>query len=219
MSWLKKIYLDPASQHEKSWKAALAQLAQRPGILLDLGGGTPFQGYIRAEMIGPQTHYFSLDIRESAAPHIVGDVMCLPFRDESVDNILCNAVLEHIPNPQQAINEMYRVLKPGGCAYVGVPFIYPYHDEVDYFRFSDTALRTLFERFRDVHIEPVGDYVFATMLFLTGFAFPIAMRLGWLTNPLRWILKTSQHILGTSQRRYQRGLTRSPVGWYVYATK
>nr|WP_290667264.1 class I SAM-dependent methyltransferase [Ardenticatena sp.] len=210
---------DPASQHEHAWKAALADLAKQPGIFLDLGGGKPFQGYIRPEMLGQQTRYFSLDIRESVSPHIVGDVMQLPFRDESVDSILCNAVLEHVPNPQRAVDEMYRVLKPGGRAYVGVPFIYPYHDDVDYFRFSDSALQRMFERFQDVNVTPVGDYIFVAALFLTGFTFPLAMRLGWLTNPLRAALQLGMALAGSKGRRYQRGLARSPVGWYVYATK
>lgn len=222
MSGFEKIadlFWDPASRHERAWKSMLVTLARQPGILLDLGGGTPFQGYIQPDMLGPQTRYFSLDIRESASPHIVGDVMQLPFGDESVDGILCNAVLEHVSNPQLAVDEMYRVLKPGGQAYVGVPFIYPYHDDVDYFRFSDTALKQMFARFRRVEVAPVGDYLFVVTLFLTGFRFPIAMRLGWLTNPLRAILRLGSVLTGSRGRRYQRGLVRSPVGWYVYATK
>lgn len=43
------------------------------------------------------------------------------------DLVLCNAILEHIPYPQKAINELHRVLKPGGFAYVELPFWQRYH--------------------------------------------------------------------------------------------
>ena len=43
-----------------------------------------------------------------------GDVLALPIRDGTCDTVLCNQVLEHVPNPQEAIDEMARVLRPGG---------------------------------------------------------------------------------------------------------
>lgn len=56
------------------------------------------------------------------------DVQDLP-RDWSgnFDLVLCNAILEHIPYPQKAIDELHRVLKPGGFAYVELPFWQQYH--------------------------------------------------------------------------------------------
>jgi SAM-dependent methyltransferase len=39
----------------------------------------------------------------------------------------CNAIFEHIPYPQKAVNELYRVLKPGGFIYVELPFLQQYH--------------------------------------------------------------------------------------------
>jgi len=41
--------------------------------------------------------------------------------DESVDFIYCNWVLEYIPDPSRALGEMYRLLRPGGRAYLGLP--------------------------------------------------------------------------------------------------
>jgi SAM-dependent methyltransferase len=43
------------------------------------------------------------------------------------DLVLCNAILEHIPYPQKAIDELYRVLKPGGYVYAELPFWQHYH--------------------------------------------------------------------------------------------
>jgi len=47
--------------------------------------------------------------------------------DACVDTVTCNAVIEHVRNPDQVVAEMYRVLKPGGYAQLMVPFVFPYH--------------------------------------------------------------------------------------------
>jgi ubiquinone/menaquinone biosynthesis C-methylase UbiE len=44
----------------------------------------------------------------------VGDVYALPFADSTFDAVFSNALLDHLRAPQEAIAEMYRVLKPGG---------------------------------------------------------------------------------------------------------
>jgi len=49
------------------------------------------------------------------------DLTSLSFSDNSFDVIICNHVLEHIVNEKQALNEIYRVLKPGGWAIIQVP--------------------------------------------------------------------------------------------------
>jgi ubiquinone/menaquinone biosynthesis C-methylase UbiE len=45
----------------------------------------------------------------------------LPFEDSSMDMVFSSHVLEHIPNQQEALNEIYRVLKPGGYHVCIVP--------------------------------------------------------------------------------------------------
>ena len=49
------------------------------------------------------------------------DICALPFKDNSFDIILCNHVLEHIPNDRKAISELYRVLKPSGWGIFQIP--------------------------------------------------------------------------------------------------
>jgi len=50
-----------------------------------------------------------------------GDATKLSFADNSFDRIIATEILEHIPDDQKAISEMYRVLKPGGIVMVTVP--------------------------------------------------------------------------------------------------
>jgi predicted SAM-dependent methyltransferase len=52
---------------------------------------------------------------------VKADICNLPFEDNSYDVILCNHVLEHIPDDAKAMQELYRVLKPGGMGIFQIP--------------------------------------------------------------------------------------------------
>lgn len=52
---------------------------------------------------------------------VKADICDLPFEDNSYDVILCNHVLEHIPDDTKAMQELYRVLKPGGMGIFQIP--------------------------------------------------------------------------------------------------
>ena len=57
--------------------------------------------------------YYTCDITPGRAMHIV-DITDIQFRDNTFDYVICNHVLEHIPDEQKAISEVLRVLKPDG---------------------------------------------------------------------------------------------------------
>ena len=52
---------------------------------------------------------------------VKADICNLPFNDNDYDVILCNHVLEHIPDDTKAMQELFRVLKPGGMAILQIP--------------------------------------------------------------------------------------------------
>ena len=63
---------------------------------------------------------------------IVSDISMIPVYDNSYDYVICTEVLEHVINPNDAIGEMFRILKPGGKLLIGVPgtsllHFSPYH--------------------------------------------------------------------------------------------
>ena len=64
--------------------------------------------------------YTTTDLNSPLAA-VKADICALPFKDNDYDIILCNHVLEHIPNDAQAMRELYRVLKPGGMAILQIP--------------------------------------------------------------------------------------------------
>jgi len=64
--------------------------------------------------------YITTDL-ESPLADVKADICKLPFKDNEFDIILCNHVLEHIPDDTKAMQELYRVLKPGGTGVFQIP--------------------------------------------------------------------------------------------------
>ena len=64
--------------------------------------------------------YTTTDLNSPLAD-VKADICNLPFKEDSYDVILCNHVLEHIPDDTKAMQELYRVLKPGGWGVFQVP--------------------------------------------------------------------------------------------------
>lgn len=106
-----------------------------------------------------KTNYKVLDKVPDYHPDIVGDVHDLPLADNSVDAIICIAVLEHVEEPQRAVREIYRVLKPGGYCYIYVPFLYYYHPLPgyygDFYRFTADGVRYMTRDFSTVEMQNV----------------------------------------------------------------
>ncbi len=68
----------------------------------------------------PNLFYVTTDLGSLMA--MVGsDITHVPFANASFDVVLCNHVLEHVLDDQRAMQELYRVLKPGGWAILQVP--------------------------------------------------------------------------------------------------
>jgi SAM-dependent methyltransferase len=68
----------------------------------------------------PMVDYISADIDASLAAERV-DVVRMPYADASFDLVLCSHLLEHVPDDRTAIAQIYRVLRPGGTAFIVVP--------------------------------------------------------------------------------------------------
>lgn len=80
----------------------------------------PEQAFYRRFRKQKNLTYTTTDLLSPLAD-VKADICNLPFDDNSYDIILCNHVLEHIPDDIKAMRELYRVLKPGGWAVLQVP--------------------------------------------------------------------------------------------------
>lgn len=93
---------------------------------------------------------------------VVGDVMDMPYEDDHFALVLSQAVVEHVPEPQAYIDEITRVLRPGGLVYVEVAFMQPLHLVPDHYfnvtpyglaylcRHLDILEQTVFGRFDEL---------------------------------------------------------------------
>ena len=123
------------------------------GLTLDLGAQN-----------GPYGAYFpnriAVDIRPGNGVRLLSDAQSLGVASGSLDVVLCTEVLEHLPEPQRAIDEMFRVLKPGGTLLLTTRFLFPIHDAPhDYFRFTKYGLRYLLRNFEVVELNEETDSV------------------------------------------------------------
>lgn len=85
---------------------------------------------------------------------IVADIHNLPLKNNIVDAIFCTGVLEHIVNPDIALTECYRVLRPNGIVHLEVPFLQPYHkDPEDYWRWTMDGIRLFAKRHRFTEVR------------------------------------------------------------------
>jgi len=166
---------------------ALRRLAERHvrGRLVDIGCGTkPYR-----ELLAPYvTEHVGVDhagsLHGQDQVDLAGTAYAIPVPDETFDSALCTAVLEHLEEPERAIRECCRVLRPGGVAIYSVPFIWHLHEQPrDFFRYSCFGLRYLLEKagFEVVEIKALsGFWVTFGQLFVYNL-----YRLNH--GPLRWL--------------------------------
>lgn len=117
---------------------------QITGRVLDIGAA---DRWLQAHLSNSE-QYIALDYPATghelygARPDVFADGAKLPFPDHCFDAVFCLEVLEHVPEPAQVMEEISRVLKPGGRAWISMPFLYPLHDApFDFQRYTEYGLR------------------------------------------------------------------------------
>jgi SAM-dependent methyltransferase len=127
-------------------KKDLPATSARPRVLV-IGGGEVGSG---AADLYADKHIDLIGTDIYASPHteLLADGHCLPFADASMDAVWIQAVIEHVLDPQQVVDEIHRVLKPGGLVFADTPFLWPVHERAfDFARFTPSGHRWLFRRF------------------------------------------------------------------------
>ncbi|WP_138992918.1 bifunctional 2-polyprenyl-6-hydroxyphenol methylase/3-demethylubiquinol 3-O-methyltransferase UbiG [Larkinella sp. C7] len=149
----------------------VAQLVPAGTTLLDVGAGEcqykPFFSharYLSTDWCGTTDHH-----RYSAGIDYICPADELPLANEQVDFVLCTQVLEHVRYPEKVIQELGRVLKPGGLLFLTVPQSWEEHEQpYDFHRFTQFALRAYADDhgFDVVEIRPQGGRFLVIGFFL-----------------------------------------------------
>jgi SAM-dependent methyltransferase len=142
------IFVNPYYLARRDLCLAMINLSHElTGSLLDVGcGAKPYRNLFSVDS------YKGLDIdspivRERGIADDFYDGNVFPYTNSTFDSILCNQVLEHVFNPAEFLQEVNRVLKPGGKLLLTVPFVWDEHEQpYDYARYSSFGLRALLEK-------------------------------------------------------------------------
>ena len=179
-------------------RAFLAEIA--PGsIVVELGSGNRRLN----------ENVINIDLFTFPNVDISADIENSPISSNSVDYVILDSVIEHVPNPQAVIDEIWRILKPGGRLFCINPFLFPYHGyPAHYCNFTRDGMRNLLKRFSSAVVEPhygptsaminiFSEYVAITVAgqrrtpYLAVRAFMLLL-IGWMRFLDRWIIRSSQ---------------------------
>jgi len=129
---------------------------ENPAAVLELGPGpeTDLQMMLSSSRIA----YKSADLNIPPGRRDIVDLRpswndrkrSLPWRSETFECILAREVMEHVDDLYRMVEEIHRVLRPGGRLWFSTPFIFPLHDYEtgDYWRLTPSAWEFLFTRFQ-----------------------------------------------------------------------
>lgn len=189
------------------------------GTVLDVGGKNKDKRGTYRPSENHARDWFYLNTDPTTSPDIIADAALIPFRDSSVDTVLCCELLEHLREPLACISEIHRVLRPGGCCLASAPFLYPIHnDPKDYGRFSREGLRVIFGGFDTIDIMEMGS-VAGTL----GMLVELAGNRRWL--PIRLMFKALGRALCIFEMLFEgkdQSVGRPPcytTGYFVVAQK
>jgi len=145
------------------------------------GGGNRVDGYVNIDL-------FALD-----GVNVLADAEALPFAAGRFTRVECDAVLEHVPHPEQVMREIVRVLAPGGYAHIVTPFCHPFHEyPKDYRRFTLDGLEVM-----AAGLTPVAR--------------------GWRTGPTATLLIfTLEYVKLWLPWRWLRAMVHLTLGWALF---
>lgn len=126
---------------EKHIKEFSLKIDNRFPLILDVGSRKqPYKSIFRFQ------NYIAIDI-EKGEVDLIADICNLPLKEGIADLVICTEVLEHVQNTEEALKNLDRVIKKGGYLILSTPLLIGEHEFVDYFRFTEPALRYYLEKY------------------------------------------------------------------------
>jgi len=183
--------------------------------VLDVGGR--LQPY--RPMLGTRVARFvSVDLRPTPLVDIIANGQSLPLRDNSFDLVICTQVLQYATDPPALLEEIYRVLRPGGRLLLSVPSAQIVDSGEECWRFLPHALRQMLASFSHVEVVPEGGSV--TGFFRTmNSCFNIFVRYPTLRVLYQYTLSPLINIMGAALDRVAGSNQQFTANYSVLAQK
>ena len=144
------------------------------GRILDVGGSKKKRrGFFKvpAEI---EENWIVLNNDESVNPEINAELPQIPSDTDSFECVVMTEVVEYIWDTGKLLEEIHRVLKPSGQAFISSPFIHTFHGDYqsDYYRYTESFFKKIFEgKFEIIAQERMGGVLVVSFdLFLSYFS-------------------------------------------------
>jgi SAM-dependent methyltransferase len=205
----------------KDLREALASIDHPVRDVVDVYcGSRPYD-----DLLPPSARYTGLDVD---GRYGVADVVSrefLPFEDDSFDLVLCIEAFQYVPDPEVAVAEFARVLRPRGTAIIALPFVWEYDRTYLERRYTGPELEALFAGWQTRLVENGGRVVaWATLTGSLLHAFEGRTGLaGMLLRPLfaggYLLVNAFAAALDAVDRRYTRGPFTLPMNLLLVARR
>lgn len=135
-SWMQRNSIEAADYDERAFYSIIpfqrlwqrkryevvTEMLESRELILDIGCGSSKILEAVPNGIGVDLNFEKLRYRKLLGVGLLqADVRGLPFKDRSVDEILCSELIEHVPKTGRPLEELERILKPGGVLILGTP--------------------------------------------------------------------------------------------------
>ena len=148
--------------YQRFWQrrrfALITQLSQYPPRILDVGCGSSYilTAFPQAVAVDVLLHKLRFDA-DMSSRRVNASVFALPFPDGHFDEVICSQVIEHVPAEPVVLDELVRVLRPGGALILGTP---------DYGNWQWRWIEWIYARVNPVGYadEHITHYTYATLV-------------------------------------------------------
>jgi len=145
----------------------------------------------------PARDYVGCDIRPGPGVDRIEDIHDIKVSSASVGTVLCMDTLEHVEHPHVAVQEMCRILKPGGICLISSHMWIPIHNcPNDFWRFTPDAFSLLLRCFESSYVSWAGRENFPHTVVGIGFKYkPVVLSDDFDLSLKRWKRKQGKYWL------------------------
>ena len=141
-NYSKMLVLKSNWTHEAKWDKQFCNLIpDGKGVFLDYACGGGNRKWVESKGYD----YIGLDYSLDHGVDFLANGLNIPLENNSVTICTSSFVMEHIPDPWKACNEIFRVLEPGGLYIGSTAFLYPFHSQ-SYYSMTHLGVKHMLEK-------------------------------------------------------------------------